>query len=216
METNIKNTLKLYEFPPTRSIRVRWTLQEMQLDFDSILVNLPAREHHAEEFLKLNPAAKIPVLVDGDLVLIESVAIVLYLADKYPEKGFTPTGLEDRGLMSQWLLFAATELEQPLWRIARHTRLYPAARRIAAEIPNARQDFQEMAKVLDAHMQDRQFVVGQTACVADFVVAYTLDWADELDLLEPFPRLGAYLESMYARPRAAPRIARAMEAMKQA
>jgi glutathione S-transferase len=212
----MQNTLKLYEFPPTRSIRVRWTLQEMQLDFDSILVNLPAREHHAAEFLKINPAAKVPVLVDGSLVLIESVAIVLYLADKYPEKGFTPANVADRGLMTQWLLFAATELEQPLWRIARHTRLYPSARRIAAEIPNARQDFQEMAKVLDAHMQDRQFVVGDTACVADFVVAYTLDWANELGLLEPFPRLSVYLDSMYARPHAAPRIAHAMEAIKQA
>ena len=212
----MKNTLKLYEFPPTRSIRVRWTLQEMQLDFESIPVNLPAQEHHAAEFLKLNPAAKVPVLTDGDLVLIESVAIVLYLADKYPEKGFTPASVADRGLMSQWLLFAATELEQPLWRIARHTRLYPAARRIAAEIPNARQDFQEMAKVLDAHMQNRRFVVGEKACVADFVVAYTLDWANELDLLEPFPRLRGYLESMYARPHAAPRIAHAMEVIKQA
>ena len=211
----MNHTLKLYEFPPTRSIRVRWALQEMQLDFDSILVNLPAREHHASEFLKINPAAKVPVLVDGDLVLIESVAIVLYLADKYPEKGFTPASVADRGLMTQWLLFAATELEQPLWRIARHTRLYPAARRIAAEIPNARQDFLEMARVLDAHMQERQFVVGDSACVADFVVAYTLDWADELDLLGPFPRLSAYLESMYDRPRAAPRIADAMQVIKQ-
>ena len=58
--------MKLYEFPPTRSIRVRWTLQEMQLNFESILVNLPAREHHAAEFLKINPAAKVPVLVDDD------------------------------------------------------------------------------------------------------------------------------------------------------
>jgi glutathione S-transferase len=212
----MNSALKLYEFPPTRSIRVRWTLQEMQLDFESILVNLPARDHHAAKFLKLNPAAKIPVLVDGELVLIESVAIVLYLADKYPDRGFTPAGVADRGLMAQWLLFAATELEQPLWRIARHTRLYPAARRIAAEIPNARQDFQEMAKVLDAHMQDRQFVVGDAACVADFVVAYTLDWANELELLEPFPRLAAYLAGMYARPHAAPRIADAMQAIKQA
>src|ERR1700689_5496046 len=210
MEAPMQNTLKLYEFPPTRSIRVRWTLQEMQLDFDSILVDLPAREHHAAEFLKINPAAKVPVLVDGDLVLIETVAIVLYLADKYPERGFTPTSVAYRGLMAQWLLFAATELEQPLWRIARHTRLYPAARRLAAEIPNARQDFQEMAKVLDAHMQERQFVVGDSACVADFVVAYTLDWANELGLLEPFPRLSVYLDSMYARPHAAPRIAHAM------
>ena len=212
----MKNTLKLYEFPPTRSIRVRWTLQEMRLDFESIPVSLPAHEHHAAEFLRLNPAAKVPVLVDGDLVLIESVAIVLYLADKYAEKGFTPAGVAQRGLMTQWLLFAATELEQPLWRIARHARLYPPARRIAAEIPNARQDFQEMARVLDAHMQDRQFVVGDRACVADFVVAYTLDWANELDLLEPFPKLARYLESMYARPHAAPRIARAMEVIHQA
>src|SRR5271156_645822 len=101
MEMPMKNTLKLYEFPPTRSIRVRWTLQEMQLDFESILVNLPAREHHEAEFLKINPAAKIPVLIDDNLVLIESVAIVLYLADKYPEKGFTPASVADRGLMTQ-------------------------------------------------------------------------------------------------------------------
>jgi glutathione S-transferase len=212
----MQNQLKLYEFPPTRSIRVRWTLQEMQLDFESILINLPASEHRAAEFLKINPAAKIPVLVDGDLVLIESVAIVLYLADKYPEKGFTPASVAARGLMTQWLLFAATELEQPLWRIARHARLYPAARRIAAEIPNARQDFQEMAQVLDAHLKDRPFVVGQQATVADFVVAYTLDWANELELLAPFPRLRTYFEAMYARPRAAPRIAHALESIKQA
>jgi glutathione S-transferase len=209
----MNHTLKLYEFPVTRSIRVRWALQEMQLDFDSIFVNLPAREHHAAEFLKINPAAKVPVLVDGDLVLIESVAIVLYLADKYPERGFTPTSVAYRGLMAQWLLFAATELEQPLWRIARHTRLYPAARRLAAEIPIARDDFRDMAKVLEAHLKDRRFVVGDTVCVADFVVAYTLDWANELELLETFPRLWHYLEAVYARPRAAPRIAHAMEAL---
>jgi glutathione S-transferase len=65
-------------------------------------------------------------------------------------------------------------------------------------------------------MQNRQFVVGEKASVADFVVAYTLDWANELELLEPFPRLRAYLEAMYARPRAAPRLAHAMEVIKQA
>jgi glutathione S-transferase len=209
----MNHTLKLYEFPPTRSIRVRWTLQEMQLDFDSIVVNLPEREHRTAEFLRINPAAKVPVLVDGDLVLIESVAIVLYLADKYPDRGFTPTSVAYRGLMAQWLLFAATELEQPLWRIARHTFLYPAERRLPAEIPIARDDFRDMANVLDAHLKGRRYVVGDTVCVADFVVAYTLDWANELELLETFPRLQEYLDVMYARPRAAPRIAQAMEAL---
>ena len=82
--------MKLYEFGPTRSIRVRWTLQELGVDFESIRVNLLAGDHHHPEFLKINPAGKIPVLVDGDLVLTESVAIVLYLAEKYSDRGLLP------------------------------------------------------------------------------------------------------------------------------
>jgi glutathione S-transferase len=61
--------MKLYEFAFTRSIRVRWALQELGVDFEPISVNLFAGEGSRPEFLKLNPAAKIPVLVDGDLVL---------------------------------------------------------------------------------------------------------------------------------------------------
>ena len=117
--------MQLYEFGPTRSIRARWTLQELGVEFEPITVNLVAGEHRRPEFLKINPAGKLPVLVDGDLVLTESVAIVLYLAEKYPEKGLLPTDLADRAQVNRWLLFAATELEQPLWRISRHTALYP-------------------------------------------------------------------------------------------
>jgi Glutathione S-transferase, N-terminal domain len=65
--------MKLYEFPPTRSIRPRWMLQELEVPFESIRVDLPKGEHRSPAFLKLNPAAKVPVLVDGDLVLNESV-----------------------------------------------------------------------------------------------------------------------------------------------
>jgi len=110
--------MKLYEFAPTRSIRVRWTLQELGVDFESIPVNLMAGEHRRPEFLEINPAGKVPVLVDGDLVLTESVAIVLYLAEKYPDKGLVPTDLRARAQVNQWLLFAVTELEQPLWRVS--------------------------------------------------------------------------------------------------
>ena len=86
--------MKLYEFGPTRSIRVRWTLQELGVDFEPIRVNLLTGEHRRPEFLKINPAGKIPVLIDGDLVLTESVAIVLYLAEKYSDKGLIPTDLK--------------------------------------------------------------------------------------------------------------------------
>ena len=72
--------MKLYEFAPTRSIRARWTLQELGVDFEAVTVNLMAGEHRTPEFLAINPAGKLPVLVDDDLVLTESVAIAVYLA----------------------------------------------------------------------------------------------------------------------------------------
>jgi glutathione S-transferase len=206
--------MKLYEFAPTRSIRVRWTLQELGVDFEPIRVNLVTGEHRRPEFLKINPAGKIPVLVDGDRVLTESVAIVLYLAEKYSHKGLLPAGLDERAQVNRWLLFAATELEQPLWRISRHTALYPKEQRLPGDVPLASGEFKDMATVLEKHMQGRQFVVGDRATVADFVMAYTLDWANEDKLMDGFPQLLAYMERMYARPHAPPRIADAFASIK--
>ena len=205
--------MKLYEFGPTRSIRVRWTLQELGVEFESIPINLLAGEHLQPKFLKINPAGKIPVLVDEDLVLTESVAIVLYLADKYSNKGLIPTDLKERAQVNRWLLFAATELEQPLWRIARNTMLYPEDHRLPADVVLASQEFKAMAAVLEEHMQRRQFLVGDAVTVADFVAAYTLDWANEDRLLDDCPRLLAYMKRMYARPNAPQRIAEAFAAI---
>jgi glutathione S-transferase len=201
--------MKLYEFPPTRSIRVRWALQELGVDFESITVNMTAGEHKSPAFLKVNPAGKLPALVDGDLTLTESIAIVLYLGEKYIDKGLMPRDLGQRAELHRWLMFAATELEQPLWRISRNIFLYPEDKRIPADIVRAREDFASMAAVLEEHMKGRQFVVGNTVTIADFVMAYTLDWANEFQMLEAFPGLKAYMTKMYARPHAAPRIAAA-------
>jgi glutathione S-transferase len=205
--------MKLYEFGPTRSIRVRWTLQELDVDFEPICLNLVAGEHRRPEFLKVNPAGKIPVLVDGDLVLTESVAIVLYLAEKYSDKGLLPPELNERAQVNRWLLFAATELEQPLWRIARHTALYPEELRLPDDVSLASSEFKDMASVLEKHMRERQFVAGDSVSVADFVMAYTLDWGNEYKLLESCPQLLAYMKRMYARPSAPPRIAEAFAAI---
>jgi glutathione S-transferase len=140
------------------------------------------------------------------MVLTESVAIVLYLAEKYRDKGLIPMDLRQRAQLNRWLLFTTTELEQPLWRIARHTRIYPESKRLPGELALARDDFAEMANVLEHHMRGRNFVVGDTATVGDFVLAYTLDWAKTANVLNGLPRLEAYMEQMYARPRAPMRI----------
>ena len=202
--------MKLYEFAPTRSIRARWTLQELGIDFESVTVNLQRGDHRRPEFLRLNPAGKLPVLVDGDVVLNESVAIVLYLAGKYPDRGLLPTNLAARADLDRWLLFTVTELEQPLWRIARNTFVYPEPQRIAADVPIAIGEFKEMAAIVESHLRGRTFVVGDAVTVGDFVLAYTLDWGHEAGLLGDFPVLEGYVERMYARPKAAMRIAEAL------
>jgi glutathione S-transferase len=205
--------VKLYEFAPTRSIRVRWTLQEIGIPFESIRIDLRVNEQRSAEYLKINPAAKLPALVDGDLVLTESVAIVLYLAEKYPEKLLLPASPDERAQAYRWLLFAATELEQPLWRISKHTAIYPQDRRLMADIALAREDFAPMARVLAEHMAKRTYVVGEAVTVADFVLAYTLDWANEAQMLADFPSLRRYVERMYQRLHAPPRIASAFASL---
>jgi glutathione S-transferase len=207
--------MKLYEFGPTRSIRVRWTLQELGVEFEPVVVNMMAGDHKKPEFLAINPAGKLPALVDDGLVLTESVAIVLYLADKYSDKGLIPADAKGRAEVYRWLMFAATELEQSLWRISRNTTLLPEEKRSTMDVTNAREEFKQTAAILENHMQRRQFVAGDNATVADFVTAYTLDWGSEARLLYGFPALRAYTERMYARPNAPLRIADAFaKAMK--
>lgn len=204
--------MKLYGFPGTRAQRALWGLHEVDADFEYVSVNLLEGEHKRPEFLRLNPAGKVPVLVDGDLVIPESAAIVLYLAEKYPEKALLPVDLEERAQAYRWTLFAVTELEQPLWRITRHTFLYPQDKRLPADIELAREDFRSMAALLEKHLEGRQFIVGDRLTVADCVTVYLIDWANESHLIDGFPRLQAYLERLYARPEAPQRIADARKA----
>jgi glutathione S-transferase len=208
--------MKLYGFGPARSLRALWALKELDADFEFVPVDLPAGEHKRPEFLLLNPAGKIPVLVDGDIVVPESAAIVMYLADKYPEKGLLPSGLKERADAYRWVMFAVTELEQPLWRITKHTLLYPEEKRSQADIALAREEFRAMAAVLDRHLEGRRFIVGDNVTIADCVMAYLMDWADWQKLLDGFTQLRAYLERMYARPKAPKRIVEAFAELRAA
>src|SRR5688572_22980944 len=181
--------LKLYGAPPTRALRVIWLLNELGLEYEMLPVDILHGETKHQDFRTLNPAAKVPVLVDGSLVITESAAIQLYLADKNPQAGFIPKAVEDRAQMYRWIFFLVTEIEQPLWRIARHTFLYPKEKRLPQEVDLARQEGREMVAVLERHMEKREFIVADHLSVADFNAAYTLDWANEAKMLDATPRL---------------------------
>ncbi|QCI67947.1 glutathione S-transferase family protein [Phreatobacter stygius] len=202
--------MKLYGFGPTRSLRALWALQELDAEFEFVPVDVMAGETLHPDFLRLNPAGKIPVLVDGDLVLTESAAIVIYLAEKYGAKGLMPADLTARAQAYRWSLFAVTELEQPLWRIAKHTFLYDEDKRLPEDIVLAGEEFVGMAAILDRHMDGREFIVGDSITIADCITAYVLDWGNENGLIDGCPNLKAYLARMYTRPKAPQRIAEAL------
>lgn len=205
--------IKLYGTPPTRALRVLWLLNELGLEYELRPVDILQGEARQSPFLELNPAAKVPVLVDGNVVLTESAAIQLYLADKHREAGLIPETVEDRGQMYRWIFFLVTEIEQPLWRIARHTFIYPEDKRLPQDVDLARQECRQMVAVLERHMKGREFIVGDRLSVADLNAAYTLDWANEAEMLGGAPRLREYLTTMYARPTAPPTIAAAFAAL---
>lgn len=199
--------MKLYGAPPTRTLRVIWLLNELGLDYEIHPVDLLQGEAQQQDFLALNPAGKVPVLVDDGVVITESAAIQIYLAEKHPDAGFIPESVADRAQMYRWIFFLVTEIEQPLWRIARQTFLYPEDRRSPRDVDVATQECIAMVAVLERHMADREFMVGDRLSVADFNAAYTLDWANEANMLDDAPRLKAYRKVMYARPTAPPTIA---------
>ncbi len=113
-------------------------------------------------------------------------------------------------------MFAMTELEQPLWRIAKHTFLLPEDKRLPQDVALASEDFAAMARVLERHMEGRRFIVGDRISAADCVTAYLMDWANENHLIDGFPNLRAYLDRMYARSAAPPRIAEAFASIQSA
>lgn len=153
--------MKLYGTPPTRALRVQWLLNELGR----------LRGHRAQsdgpdpEFLALNPAGKVPVLADGDVVLTESAAIPLYLAEKFPEKDLIPRDFADRAQMYRWMFFLVTEIEQPLWRIALNTFIYAEEDQVPADIANATRDCKKMVAVFEKHMAGREYVVGDKLSV---------------------------------------------------
>lgn len=191
--------IKLYGAGPSRWVRPYWTLNELGVPFEPITVSIRAGENRKPEFLALNPFGKLPALVDGDLTLFESSAICIYLADKYPDKNLIPrVGTPERAKHEQWVSFAITELEQPLWRIHRHKMIYPEARRIPAEIEVAKDDFRATARAFEPLVGE--FMVGDRFTVADIMVSYALKWSTGYGLLEDSPRLTAYLQRHLARP----------------
>jgi len=94
--------MKLYGRTNTRSLRAAWALEEAGAAYEYVTVDLFKGEGRSPAFLAINPAGKIPVLLDGELVLTESLAIVTYIGEKFPASGLVPATLAERAGCLRW------------------------------------------------------------------------------------------------------------------
>ncbi|MGF1490762.1 MAG: glutathione S-transferase family protein [Prochloraceae cyanobacterium] len=105
--------MKLYHMNYTRSVRPRWLLEEMNLDYE--LIKVSVKDIQKEEYKQIHPLGKIPVLIDEGVKIFESSAICMYLGDRYIEKDFAPNfDSPARAFYYQWILYASTTLDAPV------------------------------------------------------------------------------------------------------
>ena len=201
--------LQIYGCPNTRSNRVVWALEEAGAVYDYHKIDLFAGGGRKPDYLALNPGGKVPTLVDGDLTLTESAAICTYIGDSFPASGLTsPVGSPERAQYNQWCCFVMSELEQPLWTIAKHRFALPEKRRVPAIIETAQWEWGLAAKVLATGLGEREFLVGGQFTAVDILAAQTLAWARAFKMPLGHALLDAYADRSLARPALARALAR--------
>jgi glutathione S-transferase len=191
--------MKVYGYPGTRSARAVWVLEEAGAQYDYQLVDLKKGEARQPPYLQLNAGGKVPACVDDQLTLTESAAICIYVADKFPEAQLIPTATAERARCIQWCFFAMTELEQPLWTMAKHTFALPEKHRVPAIMDTARWEFERAAKTLAIGLADDDYIVGGKFSIADLLLANILGWARDRQLQFASDALNNYANRMLAR-----------------
>lgn len=186
--------MRLYGCANSRSLRALWALEQAHADYEYVEIDLFRGEERKPEFLEVNPAGKVPVLVDGSLTLAESFAIVTYVGEKFPESGLVPAAPRARAQYWRWCSYVITELEQPLWMIAKHRFILPRAQRLPQLEPLQVAEFTAAASLLADHLAGREFVLDDGFSGADILAGHTLAWARSARVPLDSPVLESYLD----------------------
>ncbi len=224
--------ITVYGSANSRAFRVLWLLEELGVPYTHVPVDFASGETREPAFLAINPNGHVPALVDGELRLFESLAINLYLAERYGKPPFWPASLPDRARTAQWsfwamseceahgfaVLFAGSGAQFERWRAWTETEAFrethPAEpprspEQVALAARAAEAALRLPFRVLDAELAGRPYLMGADFGAADLNVASVLTSVllARMDL-KPYPHLDAWLRSCTRRPavaRAAPR-----------
>jgi glutathione S-transferase len=196
--------LKLHTFPLSpNTFKVTSVLHHLGLDFEMAPVDLPAGETHQPAYLALNPNAMVPTLVDGDLTLWESHAIMVYLAEKHGSD-LMPTDVRERAEVNRWLCWGLAQWNTSLGPIA-FERLAPSFipgyQTDQAAVDKAMANLKRFAPVLNEHLKGRQFVAVDRVTVADYALAAMAAYRRPSQAgLEEYPEIERWLALVEALP----------------
>jgi glutathione S-transferase len=179
-------------------------LEALQLDYRLIKVDKENQGQKSVEYLALNPAGRIPTLVEGESVLFESAAICLYLADMHPSAQLIPpVGDANRALFYQWMMYLTNTLQAELM-VYFYPEKHCASANTSAEIIHAQQGLIEQSLSLlndQLAKSERSYLLGDKITVCDYFLFMLLIWADEVE--KPplsFPHLARYLKRLVKQP----------------
>lgn len=180
-------TFKLFHFPATRSARVKWALHEVLDDnFEVEVVQLYEGRQYSPEYLARNPNHSVPTLevtfADGSVMnMIESGAMVAWLADAFPEKQIAPPPAAlsvARADYLQMMHFGASWMDMMLWQIRIHEHVLPAYQQDRGTAARYREKFvREVEPQLKARLAGAEYVCGQAFTAADCIIGHNVTWA---------------------------------------
>ncbi|MYD99132.1 MAG: glutathione S-transferase family protein [Gammaproteobacteria bacterium] len=199
MSPGRRSTTTLWGAGTSRTLRAHWALAELGVEYVSKPIRPRTGETQTAEFLALNPKEKVPVLVDGDLVLTESAAIVTYLGDRYG--GLTPEPASvERARYNEWLSYILMELDaHTLYVMRKHGDLKHLYGEAPAAMDAARAGFEKQLRWARPRIEAGDYLVGEGFTGVDILMTTCLDWAVAygFELAEPFL---AYLARQHRRP----------------
>ncbi len=190
--------MKLYHNPLSPNVRrVRLTAAVLGLELEEKKLDFAKGEHKSPEYLALNPNGAVPTLVDGDLVLTESRAIMQYLASKKPESGLLPRDEAARADVARWQFWDAAHFSPQMGTLA-FEKLIKGMMGLgepdAAKVQEALGNFRRFAAVLNKRLEGKKYIVGNALTIADLTIASSLMYAKQVEApLAEFPNVQALL-----------------------
>lgn len=186
--------MKLYYCPQTRAFTSLWMLEEVGQPYERVRVDIRAPGHPSEAYRKINPMGKVAGFEDdGGVGFGETAAILLYLADKYPQKKLAPAPTDPRrGRFLQWLMFSPTTLEPAMLEKRAGTPTHT--------VQSGWGDYDRATAALERALAPGPQLFGDVFTAADLYLASTLGYGMQFGMIDRRLAFQSFVERAFARP----------------